>query len=262
MSLARIKIVLLYSWYHFIHSMETWVDVFWFPTIEIIAFGLLSAHLQKIIGSNSIEFILYGLIMWEIVRIPQYSVTVSVLWNVWSNNFQSLFVTPLTMGEFLLGESISAVIKTGAFLFGVVPIVMWLIFQQTIFSLGLPLLLFVALLTWFSIMMGVFIVALIIRFGTDIQSMAWGLIFLLQPFSAVLYPVEALPPVLRPIALAIPVTYVMENVRNVISGRPLVWRELGMAVFLNLVWTLIILWFFRYQLRWAKRTGAFARLES
>ena len=51
------------------------------------------------------------------------------------------------------------------------------------------------------------------RFGTNAEVLAWSLAFLLQPVSAVFYPVSVLPGWLQSVATVLPTAQVFESVR-------------------------------------------------
>ena len=84
--------------------------------------------------------------------------------------------------------------------------------------LGLYLIPFVANLLLFGWILGIFTTAIILRYGTQAQILAFGLIFIIQPFSAVFYPVSALPYTLQIVSLALPSAHVFEGLRAVLLG--------------------------------------------
>src|SRR5262249_27625120 len=67
------------------------------------------------------------------------------------------------------------------------------------------------LLTAWSV--GTIVSGLILRNGMGAENLAWTLMFLIMPVTAVFYPVAVLPPFIRPIAWARPPTYVFEVLR-------------------------------------------------
>ena len=75
-----------------------------------------------------------------------------------------------------------------------------------------------------------FVVGLVLRFGQSAEVLAWGILFVVMPLSGVFYPVDALPPVLQPIARVLPTTHVFAAARTVIDGQPLPWDELAYAL--------------------------------
>src|SRR6185369_1074408 len=162
-----------------------------FTTIQFLIFGLIS----QVISKNQPEVgavLLLGFLLWEIVRIGQYSVTVTMLWEVWSKSFNSLFISPLSMTEWVVAQMISAAIKT-VLVIGALAFVGQFLFHFSLLRLGFALPMYGLILLGFAYASGIFITGLIIRYGTNIQSFAWGLIYVFQPISAVFYPVNALP---------------------------------------------------------------------
>ena len=67
-------------------------------------------------------------------------------------------------------------------------------------ALGPALVAFFVNLLWFGWAMGLMIAALVLRLGLGAESLAWALIFLIQPLSGVYYPITTLPAWLQPIA--------------------------------------------------------------
>jgi ABC-2 type transport system permease protein len=254
----RIQAVLLHSYYHAIHSKETWIDLFWFTSIQFIIFGFIS---QLISGQNAsfATGLLMGFFFWETVRIGQYCVTVSILWEVWSHSLSNMFIAPMTMKELMLGQAISGTLKTFLVMIAL-GTVSSVFFHFSLLVFGPMLIIYGALLLSFAFAAGIFLVGLILRFGTDIQSLAWGMIYILQPISAVFYPVEALPTQVRWIAYISPITYVMESARHQLVTGTVLWNYLGISFVLTLVTMVLATAYLNHMFTWARKTGAFARL--
>lgn len=260
MNLHRIRTIVLYSWFHLNHSMETWVDLLWMPIMEVLVFGFLSFFLQSSTQEIAVV-ILFGVLIWEALKVVQYSLSVGMMWDVWSRSFSSLFVSPLRMQEFLAGQAIAGMLKaTGVLIFLSIPV--YFLIDTTLLQLGWSLIPYLALLFTFAIALGMITNALILRFGTSIQSLAWSLVYLWWPISAVLYPVAVLPKFLQPVAYVSPITYVMEAIRYQLSTGVTMWSYLGQAALLTAVYFILATLFFRFMYRWSLRTGAFARMEN
>jgi ABC-2 type transport system permease protein len=260
MNPGRIRAVLLHSWYHLNHSVETWVDLFWFSLINVFVFGLITVYFLQ--GDSLMSgYMFMGLILWEVLYVGQYSITVGALWEIWSKSFTSLFITPLTLGEFIFGHMIGGLLKSVAVLLftGIISIIFY---DFSIFSLGWILIIIIIELLIFAWTSGIFILAIIIRFGTTIQPLAWGLIFLFQPLSAVFFPVEVLPSSIRWISFALPVTYVFETARDKLAYGTINWQFILIATVLNILYFLASIWFVQSMLSWGKKTGSFARMEN
>jgi len=91
--------------------------------------------------------------------------------------------------------------------------------------------------------------------------LAFGFIFLIQPFSAVFYPVSALPSFLQPVAYLIPASYVFEGMRSVVATGSFSSFNLALAFATNAVYLVLSVMFFYYMFARAKRKGSLLKLE-
>jgi ABC-2 type transport system permease protein len=261
MSLRRILAILLQEIYITQRSLEVIIDLFFFSTITIVGFGLTSVFLTGQINGAPAYYLILGLLLWEIIRVDQYSISVGALWNIWSRNLSNMFVAPLTMPEYIGALMFSAVVKS-SLVFILLSLLTALLFDFNIFGLGLlNLALFFLNLTIFSWTIGLLLLGLIFLYGTRIQALAWGLIFLFQPLVATFFPVEILPSFLQPVSYLLPPTYVFEAARSAILNPEVNWVYFDISLFENLAYLLIGLYLFRLMFRRSKNTGQFARNE-
>ncbi len=93
MNIQRIKTILIHTWYHFTHSMESWVDLLWNPVVQILVFAFIGKSLTA--GSDQIvaQNMVLGMIFWNIIWIGQYAIALGALWEIWSASFNTMFVT-------------------------------------------------------------------------------------------------------------------------------------------------------------------------
>ncbi|MEK7077305.1 MAG: ABC transporter permease, partial [Patescibacteria group bacterium] len=96
---------------------------------------------------------------------------------------------------------------------------------------------------------------------TQAQILAFGFIFIIQPFSAVFYPVSALPNALQYIALLLPSSHVFEGLRAVLLGNVFPAGPLILATLTNLLYLLLALMFFMSMFRRAKAKGLLQKLD-
>ena len=259
MNTNRLKIVLLHTWYHFSHSVETWADVFWQPAIQIWVYTLIALSFAAA-GDARGTNIMMGMIFWNFIWVGEYAITVGALWEVWARSFSSLFISPLTMEEFIVGQMISGTIKS---LLAVVmsSVMAYLLYHFSVLTLGWMALVYTAELLVFSWALGVMILSLIFRFGMQVQSLSWALVFLIQPIGAVFYPVSVLPKSIQWISYSMPATYVFETMRGQLTHGTIDWRALAIGGILDLVWFALGWIIFQITYKSVKRSGAFARLE-
>jgi ABC-2 type transport system permease protein len=262
MNFRRVYAILLEEFFITRHSLEVLIDNFYFAITDIVIYGFISLYLVGQSNSKAASYILIGIILWEIIRIAQYTLTVGSLWEIWSKNLSNLFVTPLNLKEYLGAEMISGVAKSlvGFFLVSGIAIVM---FHFNIFQLGaLNLFVFFINLTIFSWTLGIFVLALIFRFGTRIQAFAWSLVFLFQPLTANFFPLEVLPKPMQIFAHFLPPTYVFQSAREALTSTAVNWQSAGISLLLNIIYFALAVLFFNYMFTKSRETGQFARNES
>jgi ABC-2 type transport system permease protein len=236
------------------------MDILFFPLMTALVFGLISRYLsgENFLASN---YLMQGMLLWEVIYIAQYSMSVGALWNVWSRNLSNMFIAPLTLTEYLIAQMISSVIKA-LLVFSLLAFVYFLAFDFNILKTGfLNLLLYFINLLFFAWSVGVVILGVIFRYGTRIQALAWGLIFLFQPLTAAFFPIEVLPTLIQRVALLFPPTYIFEAARGNITNPATNWEYILIASVMNLMYFLIALYIFNLLFKKSKETGQFARNE-
>lgn len=260
MSINRIIIVLLHTWYHFIHSMETWVDMFWNSALQVILFAFIAKTViengDPALGTS----MLLGVVLWNLIWGAQYGVTVGVMWEIWSRSLSSLFVTPLRLSEFLLGQMISSIIKSVISVF-VTLFVAWLIYGFSLAPLGWMIIPYSIELLIFGWAVGFAVLSLIFQYGQQVQSMSWALVFLVQPFGGVFYPGSTLPEQIRFAPYLFPSGYIFEAMRQQLGSGSIRWDLVGWGTLVNIAWFVFgygLLW---WSFRRARESGAFARME-
>lgn len=258
MSWQRIKIILLHTWFHARHSVETWVDLVINPLVQLVVYVYIVIFLSG--HSQSSQYVIAGAILWNVVWIGQYCIAIGALWEIWSRSFSSLFVSPLTLAEFVSAQIISSIIKS-LFILGLSSLVAYIMFDFSIFSIGPWLTVHLIELLVFSWAIGMFVLGLIIRFGTRIQSLSWLLVFFVQPIGAVFYPLSVLPPTIKTISLFVPTTYIFETIRSNIAAQPIIFDYILMATMLNLIYIILGYLFLNWSFDKAKETGQFVRIE-
>jgi len=184
----------------------------------------------------------------------QLGVSLTFIEEIYSRNLGNLFVAPLSLAEFILGQVALSVLRTligvgGACLFA------WLLFDYSIFTLGLPLIAFFTLLIAFGWAIGLAVSGLILRWGLGAEELAWAAIFLFAPVSGVYYPIGVLPGWLQAIAGAIPSSYVFEGMRAVLIDGVLRTDLLWKALALDIAYVAGGALLFAAAIRYARRHG-------
>jgi ABC-2 type transport system permease protein len=191
MSIKRILAILLQEYYITIRSMEVIADIFFFPLVNVVVFGFISIYLT---GSNALagKYVLLGMLLWQIIWIIEYSITLGSLWNIWSRNLSNLFVAPLQAKEHIAADLISGMVKTGFILF-ISSILSVYVFHFNLFSIGIVSLICVFInFALFAFAFGIMILGFIFRYGTRLSALSWGVIPVFQPLCAAFFAAVAI----------------------------------------------------------------------
>lgn len=217
MKLHRIYGLMLRNYYSFKKNLDRISDSFYWPTIDLLMWGLTSQFFMNMGGSNNVMlFVLSGLVMWLILWKSQYEISVNLLDELWNRNLINLFVSPLTFTEWLASTLILGIIKViMSFSFAV--LLAYLLYSVKIFEYGFHLLPFMLILLMSGWAVGLFVTGLILRYGTKIQAFAWALVWVFGPFSAIYYPVSILPLWAQKVSAFIPMSYAFEGMRTVLA---------------------------------------------
>ena len=262
MKLHRVNALLIRHLYLYQRSLPRLMDVFFWPILELLLWGFLSVYLQKLnlTNLNVVTILIGAIIFWDLMSQSQRAISTAFLEEVWERNLLNIFVTPLRISEFLLSSVLIGAVRivgVGIVMAGLA----MLLYHFNIFGFGFYLILFVANLLIFGWTLGLFTTGIILRFGTAAQVLAFGFIFLIQPFSAVFYPVSVLPPAVRYIAYALPSTHVFEGMRTVIATGALPVNQLMWALATNFVYLILVLWFFSRMFARVKEKGMLMKLD-
>lgn len=258
----RINALLIRHLYLYQRSFPRLMDVFYWPVMAILVWGFFSVYLQQrdVSNVNIVTVLLGALIFWEFLNQSQKAVSIAFLEDVWEKNLLNIFVTPLRVSEFLATTVLLGLVRI--FLISIVMgVLAFFLYHFNLLLFGFFLIPFVANLLLFGWTLGIVTTAIILRYGTQAQILAFGFIVIIQPFSAVFYPVSALPYAFRIVAYLIPTTYVFEGMRVLINTGILPHSLLIMSFLMNVVYLILSLLFFYLMFKRAKVRGALLKLE-
>lgn len=262
MKYHRINALLIRHLYLYKRSIPRLMDIFFWPVMELLVWGFLSMYINKlnIAGFNAVTMLLGAVIFWDLLQQSQRAVSIAFLEDVWERNFLNVFVTPLKLSEFVTSTIILALVRI--ILVGIVMGVLGILFYKfNFFLFGLHLVPFILNLLVFGSALGLFATAMILRYGTSAQVLAFGIIVLVQPFSAVFYPVSVIPHAVQWIAYLLPSTYVFEGMRAVIATGILPMNLLAGSVLTNIVFFVVIGWYFYRSFAVVKNKGKLLKLD-
>lgn len=246
----------------YLRSVPRVMDIFFWPVFDLLILGFLSMYLStlNISSINIITMLIGGAILWQIVDRSQNAFSTYFLEDVWYRNFLNIFISPLKMSEFFVAGAILAflrIIIVSVILFTI----SFFLYKFNVFEFGIALVPFLINLFLFGFALAIFINAIIIRFGSSAQVLAFGMAILVQPISAVYYPVSALPHVMQYVSFALPSTYVFQSIREIASGGVLNMEYFWIALILNVIYLVLASWFFVKMFSKVKRLGKLLKIQ-
>ena len=257
----RVAAIVLRQVYLYRRSLPRLLEVFYWPMVDLLLWGFVSVYLQRSASGlpQFVSYFLGALILWDILFRAQQGISVSFLEDMWARNLVNIFVSPVKISEYLTGLILISILKV-VIAFLVMSTLAGLIYSFSIFTLGVSLLPLVLNLVAMGWAVGIFTMALILRFGQEAEVLAWAVAFLFMPFSAVFYPVDVLPPLVRAVAIFIPSAHAFEGMRAVINTGHLPLHHILWATGLNALYLLSSITFFLYIYRKALERGILPKI--
>ncbi len=256
----RIAAIIQRHLYLYQRSLPRLTEIFFWPILDVVVWGFVTRYLREA-QSNLPRFVTFfvgALILWDILYRSQQGISISFLEEIWSKNLTNLFVSPMRPCEFLLALMTISVVKLLAA--GLASsLLAWFLYSFNLLTLGLSLIPFVMNLMVMGWSIGIVTTAAILRYGQEAEVLAWGLAFLVQPFSAVFYPISVLPEWIQPMALLIPSSHVFEGMRAVVENGQIPVHHLAIATTLNIFYLAMAIGFFYWNLRIVRERGLFLR---
>ena len=255
-----LRVWALFLRYIYLHkrSVVRTMEIFFWPVMNLVLWGFVTKYLGQLAGPGAVTYLLGGVLLWDLLYRSQHAVSLSITEEFWERNIVNLFAAPVRPVEIVM-----AACGVG-FLRGLVmtvssAVIVDLAFGFNILALGPSLGWFYLALMVFGWAVGLFTMGLIFWFGRGAEALIWGVPFLIQPLSAVFYPVSVLPGWLQPVALCLPSTYVFEGMRAALEHGSAPLDLLLKAAVGNGVFLILGGVFFAWTLERVRVKGALAR---
>src|SRR4051794_7103456 len=247
--------------YVLVRSPHRLFDVSLWPLVDVLLFGSLAAFVgtgSATPAAKASGYLLAGIVLWHVIYQSQIAMSTGLLEETWTRNLLNLMVTPLREVEYLAGVAMFGMVKLFIGV-GVMVLGALVFFSFDTWSLGFGLIPIVAVLLVVGWAISLFVMGLVLRFGTGAEALAWGVMFVLLPLSGVFYPTDALPTVLQPIALALPTTHAFNALRSLVDGDGTDWVQIAIAAIGAVVMLFLALWFLVVMLRMFRKRGYITR---
>jgi ABC-2 type transport system permease protein len=229
--------------------------MFYWPAIDLTLWGLTGKYFISL-SENSLPVltaIVYGILLWIVPWRAQSEISTGVLAEFWDKNLPNIFVSPLKFSEWIVSLILMGIIK-GSISIAFASLIAFLLYQVNFYQYGAYFLPFLFLLIMTGWWLGFIVAAIVLRYGSKVQTFAWTVTWAIAPFSAIYFPVSILPKWAQTIAYLLPSSYVFEGAREVIYKHTLNWNLLLISFLLNIVYLSISIFLF-----WLSYKKAFKR---
>ncbi|MBB5350044.1 ABC-2 type transport system permease protein [Haloferula luteola] len=243
------------------------IELFFWPIVQLLVWGFVTVFLQQQSGGGQegfgrvITFLIGAIILWDSLFRSQQGVAISFLEDVWTRNLLNVFAAPIRMTEYLAASftvGLLRVIITGIVLFAIALAA----YSFNLFQFQGYLFVFYANLMMFGWTLGILSTALVLRWGHGVESLAWAIPFMVQPFACVFYDISVLPSWMQGIALAMPPAHIFGGMREMVATGSLNLSDLAWAVGLNFLYLAFASALFSRTLGVARERGLLVKTAS
>jgi ABC-2 type transport system permease protein len=256
---SRIAGLLLRYLYLYRRSVARVMAIVFWPVMDLLVWGFVTSYLERLAVPAPVLFLLGGVIFWDVFYSSAQAITLSITEEIWGRNVLNIFVAPIRVSELMLATCLLGAFRALAST-ALLSVLAWIFYAFRLTAVGLALAPFLASLLLFGWAVGMCTMALILRYGQAAEALIWGVPFLIQPLSAVFYPVAVLPPPLRAIAVMLPTTHVFEGMRAALATGSVDPALLAKALGLNVVYLVAAAAFFAWMLGRVREKGYLGRL--
>jgi ABC-2 type transport system permease protein len=262
MSWLRIKTVVRRHAYVLWRAPHRWFDIAFWPIMDVILWGSLGTYVatKGTDAGATTPFLLSGIMLFHVIFQSQIAVATGFMEETWSRNLLNVVTTPVKEIEYVLGTALFGFVKV-AFALLSLSVTALIFFSFDLSAVGWALVPIVAILTIVGWGLGVANIGIVLRFGQGAEILIWGSNYIIMAFSGVFFPVDALPPVLQPVARLLPSTYAFDALRTVLDGGTMTTEQLVKGLGGAIAFLIGGIWFTTAMLKTFRRRGLITRFS-
>src|SRR5205085_1118477 len=147
-------------------------DVTIWPLVDVLLFGSIAAFVSPGnagAGKLAAGYLLSGILLWHVVYQSQIALATGFLEEAWTRNLLNLMVTPMREAEYVAGVVLFGMVKLFMGL-AVVSLTALGFFAFNVTDLGIGLIPVAAVLLVAGWLIALFVIALVLRFGTGAEA--------------------------------------------------------------------------------------------
>jgi ABC-2 type transport system permease protein len=247
------------SWWMTRRNAFTLFEIAFWPIVGLLSVGLMTTFLE--VSPETVIFVLVGTFALSTVQVCQLDVAYAVLFDMWSKSVKHQLVAPIRPWHLALGAWLMGLVR-GTVVFALLAVVSARMFGVSVLAHGPgPALALLSGLLLSAAGLGLVVGALLLLFGLRAEVSAWSGVSLVLLLCGVYYPVSVLPPLLRGVAAAVPLTYFLEAFRAEYGFAPVFAAPLARGYALAVVYALGGYALFAWAVGRARRSGMLLRLS-
>jgi ABC-2 type transport system permease protein len=232
--------------------------LFW-PIVGVLSIGLMTRFLG--LTPEQGAFVLVGTLALSIVNVCQLEVAYAMLLDVWSKSVKHQFMAPISIRHLTLGAWLIGVLR-GLIIFVLLAALAAWAFDFHVLRPGAgPVAAFLIGCFLTSLVVGVFVCALVTLFGTRAEAFAWASVNLVLVLAGIYYPISVLPKPVAALAAAIPLTYFLDAYRSHFGFPSEFAAPVTTGLALSGVYVILAHWAFRAAIERARQTGLLLKMS-
>lgn len=265
MSGTLVRVWAMFLRYAYLHrrSVPRTLEIIFWPVMDLLVWGFVALYVEHLAAdraSNILMVLVSAMIFWDVLYRSQQAVSISFMEDIWTQNITNLLISPLRISEWLVATFLYGMAKTLVITF-ILAVIALLLYRFNLWSaVGFYLVPMMANLFLFGWAVGIFTSGMILRWGYAAEALNWGVPFLIQPISAVFYPLSVLPVPMQWVSKAIPSTWVFEGMRQAVETGSMPGAYFWTAFGLNLIYFVLGALFFKKMHSIAYRLGRLGKL--
>lgn len=259
------RVAAMFLRYAYLHqrSIPRTLEIVFWPVMDLLVWGFVAVYVQTLAQDRAagiLASLLNAMIFWDVLYRSQQAISISFMEDIWTQNITNILVSPLRLSEWVFATFLYGVAKT-LVITVLLSLVAWGLYRFDLISaVGFYLVPLLANLFFFGWALGLFTSGLVLRFGYAAEALNWGVPFLIQPISAVFYPLSILPDWFAAVSRAVPSTWVFEGMRECVRTGTAPAGHILTALGLNLVYFALGALSFRYFYRRSYELGRLGKL--
>lgn len=230
------------------------INALYWPLFDVIIYGYMGIWTEQESASGIGVALLSGAMLSHIVIRANFDIAFNVIEECWSSNLVNMFASPLRFYEWLLG-----LVSLAFMMFCGIVTLLWvlayLFYGFNLLSIGWFLVPIVLNLFMFGLSIGFLSTSLLFYFGVRMHEVIFILGWVFDPFSGAYYPIAVLPAWMQWVAHMLPLSYIFEALRAVLTTGVHEWRLIAIGSCVNVVYLLGTMTFLQFLFRKSLNSG-------